>query len=93
MNIVEKVKIALKNANETEFLQLLLSVTNQELKAVFDADKWTLCQICELGYSSTLEHLLDLQILNVNDTYYDVSETTIQSIYLNIMGFPSHLDP
>ncbi|RUS91564.1 hypothetical protein EGW08_000679, partial [Elysia chlorotica] len=71
MNIGEEVEIALKNANEADLLKVLLSATNQELKAVFDTDVWILCKICALGFSSALLHLLDLQILNVNGTYND----------------------
>ncbi|GFR59076.1 leucine-rich repeat serine/threonine-protein kinase 1 [Elysia marginata] len=69
MNKEEEVKIALKNADEKEFLRVLYSVTSQEQRAVFEANKWILCRICELGFTSALEHLLDLKVLDVNETY------------------------
>lgn len=59
----------MKNVNETELVQVLFNVSSQEQRAVLEANKWILCRVCELGFTYALEHLLDLKVLNVNETF------------------------
>ena len=74
MNIKEEIELALKSANERALLGVLYSVTKQEIKAAFDDSKWIFCRICELGFSSALQYVLDLHVSNVNDAYDGVSK-------------------